>query len=138
MKSDSHFLNFAAEAVRRQSQILIIEDEYQLSQTLRELLESEGFSAKCAAHGGEAIQLLKTFAADLMILDFVMPVMNGGQLLTHLQNAGSKTPVILMSEFPHSSKLVASFAISFLPKPFTVEQLFERVKMALNVSIPNN
>jgi len=79
--------------------ILIVEDEKPLREAFAYLLQSEGFIVELAENGEIGIQKLDEFNPDLILLDMLMPVMNGHEFLQHAK---------LASKFPHTKTLMLS------------------------------
>ena len=76
--------------------ILIVEDELNIAQLLQLYLEKEGFETQIANNGGKAVELFRSFAPDLVLLDIMLPVMDGWSVLKKIR-AESKTPVIMLT-----------------------------------------
>lgn len=110
--------------------VLIVEDEFEIGETVKSILESEGYETFLATDGKDAIELLKNIPIPQLILtDVMMPKMDGYELLESLRNNESyKTiPVIFMSagnprELENRLKWNA-----FLKKPFNIEDLVNLV-----------
>ena len=80
-----------------QKKILIVEDEKPLSKALELKLEKEGFDVKVAGDGEQAIQLRGEYNPDLILLDMVMPKIDGFEVLEKLQEEGNTSPIIILS-----------------------------------------
>lgn len=78
--------------------ILIADDNKAISMTLQLKLEQEGFEVKVASNGKEALNILEKEKFDLLILDLIMPELNGFGVLTELKEKGIKMPVIVSSD----------------------------------------
>jgi DNA-binding response OmpR family regulator len=79
------------------SKILIIEDERVLTEVMKSKLENDGYSVKVANDGQEGYAKIKSWKPDLVLLDLVMPKMNGYDVLEKLSNEGDLTPIIVIS-----------------------------------------
>ena len=79
------------------TKILIIEDEEALISLLKVKLEKEGFEVECAYNGEEGFKKIKEYKPDLILLDIVMPKMNGYEVLEKMNEENIKTPVIIIS-----------------------------------------
>lgn len=77
--------------------ILIVEDEEALSNALRLKLSSVGFEVTVAADGQEGIELGSNNPFDLMLLDLILPIMDGFTVLSQLKEKGVKYPIIILS-----------------------------------------
>jgi len=81
-------MNASTAAKVEHSVILVVEDEEASRETLRELLELEGFEVETAANGKEALDKLQSLEPCVMLLDLFMPIMDGWQLLDQLRSDG--------------------------------------------------
>ena len=71
--------------------ILVVDDEEAVRDSLEELLSTEGYECRSAENGLEALKHLESYTPDVMILDFNMPLMNGLELVKHI-DSGNGTP----------------------------------------------
>jgi len=99
--------------------ILITEDEKPLARALSLKLTKEGFAPENAFDGEEAIEKLKKGKYDFMLLDLVMPKMNGFEVLTKMKEMGDKTPVMILSNLSQSEDLKK--AEEFKVKDFVIK-----------------
>ncbi|MEW5850074.1 MAG: response regulator [Myxococcota bacterium] len=112
--------------------ILVVEDEYAIMDALAALLQDEGYRVLTAAHGKEALEVMSRDKPDVVLLDLMMPVMDG---MTALQAIRADpqlrdVPVIVMSAA--SSRLnPASGASSRILKPFHVGVLLDEIRKQL-------
>lgn len=77
--------------------ILIVEDDLALSDAFSTVLRKEGFTVTCVFNGQEALDLLKHDRVDLILLDIIMPVMDGTEFLRHYTTKTKKPPIIVFS-----------------------------------------
>ena len=77
--------------------ILIVEDDKELSQLFQKVLEKNGYQIKCASDGLQALKTLDTTYIDLIISDIMMPVMDGYELVSRLRAAGYQIPVLMIT-----------------------------------------
>jgi CheY-like chemotaxis protein len=111
--------------------ILIVDDEFYTADILTFVLESEGYRALGAFNGHDALQKLKLNAVDLIILDVMMPVMDGAELARALQ--GDETlggiPVLVTSALsePTVRRMFTHYE-GFLRKPFLMEAVVTKVQ----------
>jgi CheY-like chemotaxis protein len=109
--------------------ILIAEDEPPLRTLLCTILEDQ-YRLQLAYNGLEAVRFLCKYSVDLFLLDLVMPVMNGIEVLNWIEKKGIDVPVILLSSFdienqPH---LFGAFRINrFISKPFEIAELCDSI-----------
>jgi CheY-like chemotaxis protein len=103
--------------------VLIADDEFAIVQTLAEILAWEGYAVVTAANGRAALAELRKQKVDVVLLDFMMPVMDGRQVLEQLRADPSlrDTPVIMMTAAPMAVGIHSWNAL--LRKPFDVAQL---------------
>ena len=78
-------------------QILIVEDDKELSQLFQKVLEKNGYQVKSASDGAEALEVLVKEYIDLIISDIMMPVMDGYELVSELRSAGYQIPVLMIT-----------------------------------------
>ena len=95
--------------------VLVVDDEADIRETLREAVEMVGCTAVLAANGADALRLLRERKPCLMILDLIMPVMTGEELLEILQKQSvfAHLPVVISTSAPQR----APAGIPVLPKP---------------------
>ena len=110
--------------------IVLIEDEEHLHETLKLNLELEGYTVSSAFNGKEAIQLLHQVAADLVILDIMLPEVDGYSIIEHLRLNNIQTPILVLSAKNTSENRVLGLKLGaddYLTKPFNLEELLLRV-----------
>lgn len=116
------------------SEILVVEDDTAIAAGLRIHLTHEGYTVRHAATGPEALQLLQGRLPDLVLLDVMLPGMNGFEVLRELRARGHEMPVIVLSARGGEDDKVLGLelgAIDYVAKPFGVRELLARVKAAL-------
>jgi len=119
------------------NKVLIVDDEPRMCNSLKVLLCDEGYDAQAAYSGKQAIECLSTDCFDLVLLDIVMPDMNGHELMDYINSQNPETLVIVMTGHASIDSAVESLrrgAYDYLRKPFDFEQLEKRVKNALNLN----
>ncbi|MFH1612594.1 MAG: response regulator [bacterium] len=113
--------------------ILIVDDEDDIRYVLSLLLKSEGFGVLEASDGKTAFEILKTNAVDLILLDIVLPDINGVQVLKEIKKQ-YKTPVIMISGYGNIQAAIESMkigAVDYVPKPFDNEKLLDLIAKTL-------
>jgi DNA-binding response OmpR family regulator len=85
--------------------ILIVEDEKSLARALELKLSSSGFKVRVAKNGQEALDFLKSNKFDLVLLDLIMPVMSGFDVLEKMRKNNDKTPVVVTSNLGQEEDL---------------------------------
>lgn len=121
------------------AKILIVEDEIVIRKNLCAFLRKEGYEVTEARDGADAVELLSTDQFDLLITDFVMPNLDGPELVEHVSSRFSSIPVILVSGFVAIKSAKKNFAgkAEFLEKPIALEDLLSVVKRLLQRSCSN-
>jgi two-component system, OmpR family, response regulator MprA len=104
--------------------ILVIEDDAGIREALSEFLRSEGFRVDLAGDGAEGLERLAAHRPDVILVDLVMPGMNGGQFLGRLRadEATRSLPAVLMSGIRPAGGTAAA-ADAVLLKPFELDEL---------------
>ena len=115
-----------SEERRRAYRALVVEDDDAIVSLVRHVLEREEFGVECVKSGAAAIQLLKTVAYDLLILDLVLPLVSGEEVMTFLEATQPHTlrRVIVMTASPR--QLSCEFlerVCKILAKPFDIHEL---------------
>jgi DNA-binding response OmpR family regulator len=116
------------------SKILLLEDDDVLSETLVELLESEGFEVLHVGDGEMALDATFVSSFDLMLFDVNVPFINGFELLKSLRDSGDMTPAILITALTDIASLSQGFEIGaddYIKKPFDFDELLIRIKSLL-------
>jgi CheY-like chemotaxis protein len=112
--------------------ILVVEDEEGLRLLYEEELESEGYEVLTARNGKEAIQQLEQGGPDLIILDIVMPVMDGMEALGRIVGKDRKIPIILNSSYPGYRQDFMSWAAdAYVTKSTDLGELKDTVRKLL-------
>lgn len=108
--------------------ILIVEDEYDLQQTICSTLELEGYRTVCAGNGREALERVKAERPDLVLTDVMMPYLSGYDLVRAIRKLpdGGTLPVILMSSIDPALHPRGDWN-GVLAKPFSYEKLMESI-----------
>lgn len=121
--------------------ILIIEDEKPLREAFAFLLESEGYEVSLAENGKVGLQKLRSFKPDLIILDMLMPIMDGREFLekAHLANGNTRIKTLLLSNLsdPVATRDVRKYGVteSVLKADLSPAELAEKVKKLLFDSV---
>ena len=116
------------------TKILVVEDSSDLAAGLRYNLELEGYAVKLAEDGGKGLALAREWEPDLIILDLMLPGMDGYQVLQSLRADGARTPVLILSAKGEEADKVRGFRLDadqYVTKPFGLLELLERVKSLL-------
>ena len=116
------------------TRVLVIEDSHDLAEGLRYNLELEGYAVKVADDGNAGLSLAREWDPDLVILDLMLPGMDGYQVLRSIRGDGRQTPVLILSARGEEADKVRGFQLDadqYVTKPFGLIELLERVKSLL-------
>ncbi len=114
--------------------LLIVEDEVKTANFLNKGLSEAGFLVCVAADGEEGMRLIETGAFDLIVLDIMLPAMDGWDVLTRLRGAGLQTPVLILTARDEVQDRVRGLELGaddYLVKPFAFSELLARVRTIL-------
>ena len=114
--------------------LLIAEDDLDLAEALTAFLEKNQYTVDAVHNGTTALDYAGTGEYDAIILDIMMPKLDGLQVLTQLRDNGVSTPVMLLTAKGEKDDRVAGFnsgADDYLPKPFAPDELLARVRAML-------
>ena len=114
--------------------LLIAEDDLDLAEALAVFLEKHQYTVDAVHDGSAALDYAGTGDYDAVILDIMMPKLDGLQVLTRLRDSGVSTPVMLLTAKGEKDDRVAGFnsgADDYLPKPFAPDELLARVRAML-------
>ena len=113
--------------------ILIVEDDHNISELLQLYLKNEGYETVIANDGGEGIDQFRRFRPDLVLLDLMLPVMDGWGVLRTIRQ-DSKVPVIMLTAKGETSDKVTGLkqgADDYITKPFEMKEVLARVEAVL-------
>lgn len=111
--------------------ILLIEDDYNLKMTLTFQLEQEGFTVDACGDGEDALYYMNSKTHDLILLDRMLPKVDGITLLKKFRESGSQTPVIILTALGDLGDKVTGLdagADDYLVKPFEFQELLARIR----------
>lgn len=117
--------------------VLLVEDDYAVSQSIETMLKKEGMIIDTTDLGEDGLEIGKLYDYDIIILDLMLPDMNGYEVLKRLRSAKIETPVLILSGLTEPDKKVKGLgygADDYLTKPFAIEELFARIRVALKRS----
>ena len=122
------------------SRILVIEDNTDLAFGLRNNLEIEGFEVSVAADGERGLSLARDISQDLIILDLMLPKLDGYRLLKELRAEGSTIPILILTARGEEADKVRGLKLGaddYVTKPFGVMELIARVEALLRRAATN-
>jgi CheY-like chemotaxis protein len=111
--------------------ILVVDDEYAIAEVLCQILTLEGYEAEMVHNGVKCLERLAEKRYDLVLLDIMMPVMDGLEALEHIKERDRNQRVIVMSAARNSMLKQVDPAIPFIPKPFDMSKLLELIRTTL-------
>jgi DNA-binding response OmpR family regulator len=120
--------------------ILLLEDDYELAETLQELLQESGFRVDLVHNGNDAIDASYDNKYDLYIFDINVPDISGIDLLKSLREADDTTPTIFISALVDLNTIAQGFEVGaddYIKKPFFPEELLIRVRAKLSYANRN-
>lgn len=116
------------------TKILVVDDEPRIRDACRMVLSEQGFEVALAADGNEGVQMIQQEHFDVILVDLMMPVLSGFEVLSHVREAHPDTVVIVITGYAtleHSINAMKRGAFDFIPKPFTPDQLRAVVAKAI-------
>jgi DNA-binding response OmpR family regulator len=116
------------------AKILVVDDEPDILLMLRMALEDEGYDVVLAADGEMAMARIEEHSPDLVVLDLMMPVLDGYGVLGRLQSSGSTLPVVVLSarnDQADVDRALSLGAAEFMSKPFDLDRLLALVESKL-------
>lgn len=121
------------ERVEKDSCVLVVEDEDDAREMMCEVVEMSGCSVIGAANGVEALRLLQTIRPCLIVVDLMMPIMDGETLLKELKRseAFASIPVVIATSAPHR----APRGTPVLPKPVDLKELWDYISRTCRCSV---
>jgi two-component system, OmpR family, alkaline phosphatase synthesis response regulator PhoP len=114
--------------------VLVVEDDASIAIGLRINLESEGYEVHMADDGERGLELARTIAPDLIVLDVMLPKRNGLEVLHDLRQGGHTMPIIILSAKSGEMDKVAGLELGaedYVAKPFSLAEFLARVRAAL-------
>ena len=118
--------------------ILVVDDEPALRAALQRALRLEGYDVTLAEDGDAALRLVQRDAPELVVLDVLMPALDGLAVCRRLRRAGDRTPVLMLTARDAVSDRVSGLdagADDYLVKPFALEELLARVRALLRRTV---
>ncbi len=114
--------------------ILLIDDKVEFLKVLSERLKLRGYQVTAVGSGGEALKAVEREPFDVIVLDLVMPVMDGVETLRRLRKLDPRSQIIVFSGYATSQEVDQAMALGandFLAKPADLDSLLERINRAI-------
>jgi two-component system response regulator VicR len=119
--------------------ILIVEDEKAIASALELKLKHEGYEVQCVFDGNSALELLKNAKFDLILLDLIMPQMDGFGVLTELKARNDKTSVIVLSNLSQAEDMTRAKELGakdfFIKSDIPIAEVIKKVHHALGEDV---
>lgn len=119
--------------------LLVVEDERSLNRITVKRLQAANYTVDACYNGKEALDYIEGAEYDAVIMDIMMPVMDGVEVLKQMRNKGIQTPVLLLTAKDSIADRVAGLdagADDYLVKPFAFEELLARIRVMLRKTAP--
>ncbi len=120
--------------------ILVVDDDRAVRESLRRSLSFNGYSVELAQDGREALDLIASDRPDAVVLDVMMPRLDGLEVFRQLRSTGDDLPILVLTARDSVSERVAGLdagADDYLPKPFALEELLARMRALLRRTGPD-
>jgi two-component system, OmpR family, response regulator MprA len=121
--------------------ILVVDDDRAVRESLRRSLAFNGYSVELAHDGVEALELISSDRPDAVVLDVMMPRLDGLEVCRQLRSTGDDLPILVLTARDSVSERVAGLdagADDYLPKPFALEELLARMRALLRRTKPED
>ena len=120
--------------------VLVAEDDTEIRTALERILRYEGYQPITVNDGAAALESITEQEPDLIVLDVMMPFVDGLSVCRRIRERGNRTPVLMLTARHEISDRVAGLdagADDYLPKPFDLEELLARIRALLRRALPD-
>ena len=124
----------SSEGAPSAARVLVVDDEPNITELVSMALRYEGFAVKTAATGRAALTAVSQFSPALVILDVMLPDIDGLEVLRRLNSAGHRVPIIFLTARDATEDKVHGLTVGgddYVTKPFSIEELVARVRVVL-------
>lgn len=129
--------HYSGEPASHKAEILVVDDQHEITDMIAETLHDEGYSVRAAHDGASALAEIERRCPDLLILDVAMPILCGDEVLRRLRSEGPHDlPVILMTADRAPERYRSLGANEILRKPFDIAAMVEAVESFLSALPP--
>jgi DNA-binding response OmpR family regulator len=114
--------------------LLVVEDEKRMADLLKKALQEEGYAVATAADGKTAVEMARASQFELILLDIMLPGMDGFQVAQRLRREGNRVPILMLTARDATPDIVQGLdlgADDYLTKPFSFEVLLARIRALL-------
>lgn len=114
--------------------VLVVEDEKDMNRIICKKLKVEGYTTDSCFNGEDALSYIETTAYDIIVMDIMMPIKNGYEVLTEMRKKGNKTPVLFLTAKDALEDRVKGLdlgADDYIVKPFHFEELMARIRVMI-------
>ncbi|MHB8512809.1 MAG: response regulator [Actinomycetota bacterium] len=121
-------------SAKQAASILVVEDEESIAEAVRARLVSEGFDVTVVGDGPSAVKTSESLQPDLVILDLMLPGMDGLEVCRRIQREDSTPPVLMLTARTDEADKIAGFAVGaddYMTKPFSLRELTYRIRAIL-------
>jgi two-component system OmpR family response regulator len=117
-----------------EARLLVVDDEPNIRELLSASLRYAGFEVETAADGQEALALAESYRPDLLVLDVMMPGLDGFGVVRRLRQAGRRTPVVFLTARDAAEDKVSGLTLGgddYVTKPFSLDEVLARIRAVL-------
>jgi two-component system, OmpR family, response regulator len=127
-------MSTAGDEPTEQARVLVVDDEDSITQLVSTVLRYEGFEVECAHDGRTAVKRVATFNPDLIVLDVMLPDLDGFEVYRRLASSTPRVPVLFLTAKDQPADRVHGLTLGaddYVGKPFSLEELVARVRAVL-------
>ena len=125
--------------MRVSGRVLVVDDEPYITDVLAAALRFEGFDIEVASTGAQALSMALPGGFDMIVLDVMLPDLEGIEVCHQLRAAGTTTPVLFLTARDTSGDKLAGLAVGddYVTKPFSIDELVARIRAVLRRTMPD-